>query len=82
MAGETVLAVDDREDSLKFLREYVLEPNGYQVIQANNGADALDLDSDARTEHAERLIMQLRMMAKGAYWYRKERERRELRQTL
>ena len=43
MAGETVLAVDDRADSLKFLQEYVLEPNGYKVIQANNGADALEI---------------------------------------
>jgi signal transduction histidine kinase/DNA-binding response OmpR family regulator len=37
------LAVDDREDSLKFLREYVLEPNGYQMVEARNGADALDI---------------------------------------
>ena len=43
MAGETVLAVDDREDSLNFLREYVLEPNGYKMIQARNGVQALDL---------------------------------------
>ncbi|MCK6624601.1 MAG: response regulator [Anaerolineae bacterium] len=43
MAGETVLAVDDREDSLKFLREYVLEPNGYKMIEARNGADALEI---------------------------------------
>ena len=43
MAGETVLAVDDREDSLKFLREYVLQPNGYRVIRARNGADALKI---------------------------------------
>ena len=41
MAGEVVLAVDDREDSLKFLREYVLEPHGYQMIEARNGVDAL-----------------------------------------
>lgn len=41
MAGETVLAVDDREDSLKFLREYILEPNGYQVLQCRNGVEAL-----------------------------------------
>ncbi|GAB4428897.1 MAG: hypothetical protein Kow0031_09270 [Anaerolineae bacterium] len=41
MAGETVLAVDDRDDSIKFLREYVLEPNGYTMLHANNGADAL-----------------------------------------
>ena len=43
MAGETVLAVDDREDSLNFLREYVLEPNGYRVIEANNGVRALQI---------------------------------------
>ena len=43
MAGETVLAVDDREDSLKFLQEYVLEPNGYKVTPARNGADALEI---------------------------------------
>lgn len=43
MAGETVLAVDDRADSLKFLREYVLEPNGYKMLQARNGADALEI---------------------------------------
>jgi signal transduction histidine kinase/DNA-binding response OmpR family regulator len=43
LAGETVLAVDDRADSVKFLREYVLEPNGYKMLSANNGADALEL---------------------------------------
>jgi DNA-binding NtrC family response regulator len=43
LAGETVLAVDDRADSLKFLREYVLEPNGYKMRQASNGADALKI---------------------------------------
>lgn len=43
MAGETVLAVDDREDSLKFLREYILEPNGYKMVQAGNGLEALEI---------------------------------------
>ncbi len=43
MAGETVLAVDDRDDSLSFLGEYVLEPNGYRMIQAHNGIEALEL---------------------------------------
>ncbi|MEF1173197.1 HTH-type transcriptional repressor FabR, partial [Vibrio sinaloensis] len=44
----------------------------------NSGAEALDLEGRERDELAERLIMQLRMMAKGAYWYRKERERNRL----
>jgi signal transduction histidine kinase/DNA-binding response OmpR family regulator len=43
VAGETVLAVDDREDSLRFLREYVLEPNGYKMIEARNGEKALEI---------------------------------------
>jgi two-component system NtrC family sensor kinase len=43
VAGETVLAVDDREDSLRFLREYVLEPNGYKMIEARNGQKALEI---------------------------------------
>jgi signal transduction histidine kinase/DNA-binding response OmpR family regulator len=43
VAGETVLAVDDREDSLKFLREYILEPNGYKMIEARNGEKALEI---------------------------------------
>lgn len=43
MAGETVLVVDNREDSIKFLRAYVLEPNGYKMVEASDGADALKI---------------------------------------
>ncbi|MCB9080006.1 MAG: response regulator [Anaerolineaceae bacterium] len=43
MAGETVLVVDNREDSIKFLRTYVLEPNGYKMLEATDGADALKI---------------------------------------
>ena len=43
MAGETVLVVDNREDSIKFLRTYVLKPNGYKMFEASNGADALKI---------------------------------------
>ena len=48
------------------------------ILVFNSGAEALDLDRRQRDELADRLIMQLRMMAKGAYWYRKERERNRL----
>ncbi|MCG7491440.1 HTH-type transcriptional repressor FabR [Vibrio sp. Of14-4] len=44
----------------------------------SSGAEALDLASHERDELAERLITQLRMIAKGALWYRKERERNRL----
>lgn len=37
------------------------------ILVFNSGAEALDLDRRQRDELAERLIMQLRMMAKGAF---------------
>ncbi|MFC1237609.1 HTH-type transcriptional repressor FabR [Vibrio sp. DW001] len=45
------------------------------ILVFSSGAEALDLSKDEREELTERLVMQLRMTAKGAYWYRKERER-------
>lgn len=41
MSGETVLVADDRTDNVDFLRQYVLEPNGYQVRAAIDGRHAL-----------------------------------------
>ena len=45
----------------------------------NSGAEALDLDKIARAALAERLVFQLRMLAKGAHWYRKENKQPDLR---
>lgn len=50
MAGETVLVVDDRQDSIDFLREYVLRPNGYQVLTARDGEEGLRLALEARPD--------------------------------
>ncbi len=41
MSGETVLVADDRIDNIDFLRQYVLEPNGYKVKVATDGSQAL-----------------------------------------
>lgn len=41
MSGERVLVVDDRVDNIDFLRQYVLEPNGYRVTAAVDGGEAL-----------------------------------------
>lgn len=41
MAGETVLVVDDREENVNFMQQYVLEPNGYHMLKARNGIEAL-----------------------------------------
>ncbi len=62
MAGETVLTVDDRTDSLKFLREYILEPNGYKMLQARNGVDALET---ARSKKVDLIISDLVMPKMG-----------------
>jgi hypothetical protein len=45
------------------------------ILVFSSGAEALDLSKKERYELAERLIVQLRIVAKGAHWYRKERER-------
>ncbi|CAM2955963.1 MULTISPECIES: HTH-type transcriptional repressor FabR [Vibrio] len=60
-------------------REEAITQAGASVtLVFSSGAEALDLDRRDRDELAERLIMQLRMIAKGAFWYRKERERNRL----
>jgi two-component system NtrC family sensor kinase len=41
VAGETVLVADDRTDNVDFLRQYVLEPNGYRARAAKDGREAL-----------------------------------------
>lgn len=47
------------------------------ILVFSSGAEALDLSKHEREALTERLVMQLRMTAKGAYWYRKERERQQ-----
>ncbi len=58
MAGELVLVVDDRDDSLQFLTDYILAPNGYRYITAKDGATGLDL---AIKQNPALIIMDLKM---------------------
>ncbi|MCG6450755.1 DNA-binding transcriptional regulator FabR, partial [Vibrio parahaemolyticus] len=58
--------------------EAVTQAEASVILVFTSGAEALDLDRRSREELSERLIMQLRMVAKGAFWYRKERERNRL----
>ncbi|MGL5008073.1 MAG: HTH-type transcriptional repressor FabR [Plesiomonas sp.] len=72
------------------LSEYILQNNKmplpFAAAQAEAmvtlvftaGADALDMDQHSRNLLEERLVLQLRMIAKGAYWYRKEQEKRAI----
>ena len=41
------------------------------TIVFNAGADAFDLEPNARQEMAERVVFQLRMIARGADFYHK-----------
>lgn len=46
------------------------------IIVFNAGAQALDIDLEQRHQLEERLVLQLRMISKGAfYWYRREQEK-------
>ena len=58
MTGERVLVVDDREDNLQFLSEYVLTPGGYSYITAKDGMSALQ---KALSEKPDLIIMDIRM---------------------
>ena len=55
-------------------QEAYIQAEACVTLVFSSGADALDLDKKARNELAERLIVQLRMISKGALSYRKERE--------
>ena len=46
------------------------------TIVFSAGAEALDVDVEQRRQLEERLVLQLRMISKGAYyWYRREQEK-------
>ncbi|HHT9136041.1 MAG TPA: response regulator [Candidatus Wunengus sp. YC60] len=55
MSKEKILVVDDEQDLAKLIR-YHLEKNGYKVISADNGEDALFL---TRKERPELIILDL-----------------------
>jgi CheY-like chemotaxis protein len=57
IVGATVLIVDDERD-IRFLLRFLLEKNGYRVVEAVHGASALDL---IRNERPALLITDLMM---------------------
>jgi two-component system NtrC family sensor kinase len=58
LAEEKVLVIDDRDDSLLTMTEYILKPNGYQYIVARNGEAGLQRALD---EEPDLIIMDQRM---------------------
>jgi two-component system, OmpR family, alkaline phosphatase synthesis response regulator PhoP len=53
--SQTILVVDDTADMVEFL-EYNLRRDGYQIVSASNGRDALNL---ARTRLPDLIILDL-----------------------
>jgi DNA-binding response OmpR family regulator len=43
MAGECILVVDDAKDIREFIINYVLKPNGYRWLEAEDGLEAYEL---------------------------------------
>jgi two-component system NtrC family sensor kinase len=58
LAREKVLVMDDRDDSLEFMTEYILKPSGYRYIIAKDGEGGLQR---ALTEKPDLIIMDQRM---------------------
>ena len=58
MSGEKILVVDDRPENLLFLARDVLRPEGYEVITAIDGKQALD---KAMAERPDLIITDLKL---------------------
>jgi len=54
MANECVLVVDDSHQNVEFLKDYVLKPNGYQVLVARDGEAGLKL---ALNQHPDLILL-------------------------
>jgi len=53
--GKKILVVDDKEDARGLVKE-ILEPRGYQVIEAATGEDAVNM---AQTELPDLILMDI-----------------------
>lgn len=58
MANETILVIDDSHDNRLFLAKYILEPAGYRVITAPDGASGL---KRVTTDRPDLLLLDLQM---------------------
>lgn len=58
MAEERVLVVDDREESIDFVVNYVLKPKGYRVIKARDGQEGLQ---KALEQNPDLIILDVQM---------------------
>jgi class 3 adenylate cyclase/FixJ family two-component response regulator len=58
MSGELILVVDDGKENRDFIVEYVLEPNGYETLEARDGREGLEM---ARAHRPALILLDLQM---------------------
>ena len=58
MSGDTILVVDDGRDMREFVVEYVLEPNGYNSLVAEDGQQGLEI---VTAEQPDLILLDLQM---------------------
>ncbi len=58
MAGERILIVDDGRENREFIQEYILEPNGYQVLLARDGQEGFEM---AVRDRPDLMLLDLQM---------------------
>jgi len=50
LSSELILVVDDGEDNLEFVVEYILKPNGFRALTASNGQEGIKLAAEHRPD--------------------------------
>ena len=58
MSGETILVVDDGQENREFLVKYVLEPNNFQALTAQDGRVGYEM---AVKHHPDLILLDLQM---------------------
>src|SRR5258708_17209636 len=58
VAGERILVVDDSKENREFIIDYILKPNGFEVIEARDGVEGMEL---ARIQSPDLILLDLQM---------------------
>lgn len=58
MAGERILVCDDGKETRDFIVSYILQPNNFEVLQARNGVEAIEI---MREHHPDLVLLDLQM---------------------
>jgi class 3 adenylate cyclase/DNA-binding response OmpR family regulator len=58
LTGERILVVDDGRENRDFLVEYILQPNGYEPLQARDGVEGLEM---ALQHHPDLILLDYQM---------------------